>query len=471
MQYNVFISHRSDDKPWVRTLALNLQKAGLKVFLDEWELVPGDSFIAGLEQGLEISHSGVLVCTPGAMESDWVRVEYDRLMTHRASRGKGFRLVPIVLDPDAPKFPFLNCIHHVDFSQPERYRESFARLLCGLKGEPPGPAPWYEDDLETADYSRYAAPVANGGSRPALAWVDQVFEALYSRRAEVMPAPQDRLDGQQTALIRERAEAEFGADRFLHAGPPTGRGRRLTKAQRQEYFQILGQQCGFQERITSGRDFAEALASRLEQGRLLLLISRFDHGHPDARVELGTSMRHLLESQNRLHLLLTGGEDLADLYFVTAEHSLLDHAEYLPCPEMTRDDVRAMVRQTRADLSLSESALDAICAASGGLPRLVERCSRFLNGGGFDRAAAEDDIARLPEIWKKIVPLAQEEDTRKRLAELLQTDDVGPSQTYLTDVLLRRLYWSGLLRPNADQRRLLWRCPGIRDAVRAILQS
>ena len=76
MTYDVFISHRSDNKPWVRTLATNLQKAGLRVFLDEWELVPGDSFIAGLEQELENSAGGVLVCTPGALESGWVRTEY-----------------------------------------------------------------------------------------------------------------------------------------------------------------------------------------------------------------------------------------------------------------------------------------------------------------------------------------------------------------------------------------------------------
>ena len=469
MKYDVFISHRSDDKPWVRTLATNLQKAGLTVFLDEWELVPGDSFIAGLEQGLENSAGGVLVCTPGALESGWVRAEYDRMIARRASRGDGFRLVPIVLDPDAPKFPFLKSVHHVDFSQPDRYRESFARLLCGLKGKPPGPSPWYEGDLETADYSRYAAPLTNGLLQPARAWVDQVFEALYSRRAVVMPAPDDRLDGRQTALIRQRAEVEFGADRFLHVGPPTGSGNRLTKAQRQEYFQILGQQCDFQEQITSGRGFADAVASRVQCGRLLLLISRFDHGHPDACVELATNVRQLLESKRGLHVILTGGEDLADLYFVTAEHSLINHAEYLACPEMTRDDVRAMVALVRPAVPLSDQDLDVIYAASGGLPRLVERCVRFLGERGFDRSAAEDDIARSPEVWKKILPLAQEESSRTRLAELLRSDDVGPALTYLTDPLQRRLYWSGLLRPSADHQRLVWRCPAIREAGRTIL--
>ncbi len=373
------------------------------------------------------------------------------MLTRRASRGDGFRLVPIVLDPDAPKFPFLKSVHHVNFSRPDRYRESFARLLCGLKREPPGPAPWYEGDLETADYSRYAAPVANGVSQPARAWVDQVFEALYSRRAVVMPAPQDRLDGRQTALIRERAEAELGADRFLHAGPPSGSGNRLTKAQRQEYFQILGRQCEFQEPITSGCDFADALAHRLEPGRMLLLVSRFEQGHPDAQVELAKNLRHLLDSQSRLHLILTGGEGLADLYFVTAEHSPAQPRRVPGVPgndagRRTGDDCC----KRGQDVPLSDAVLDAICTASGGLPRLVERCCRFLSDRGFDRAAAEEGIARSPEIWKKILPLAQAETTRKRLAEQLRTDDVGPAQT----VFDRRLAASALLvRSAASQHR------------------
>ena len=144
------------------------------------------------------------------------------MLTRHAIRGDPFRLVPMVLDPDAPKLPFLHSVHHVDFSRPDRYRESFAQLLCGLKGEPSGPSPWYEGDLETADYSQYAAPLANGVLEPAgLGWI-RCSRRCSQRRAVVMPAPQDRLDGRQTALICERAESEFGADRFLHAGPPTG---------------------------------------------------------------------------------------------------------------------------------------------------------------------------------------------------------------------------------------------------------
>jgi len=45
--YDVFLSHKSDCKPWVKILAQNLKNNGFTVFLDEWELVPGKSITEG----------------------------------------------------------------------------------------------------------------------------------------------------------------------------------------------------------------------------------------------------------------------------------------------------------------------------------------------------------------------------------------------------------------------------------------
>ena len=74
--YDVFISHKSEYKRWVEVLAQNLHKCGYNVFLDVWELVPGRSLVDGLYQGLQRSRAGVLVVTPEAWESGWVREEY-----------------------------------------------------------------------------------------------------------------------------------------------------------------------------------------------------------------------------------------------------------------------------------------------------------------------------------------------------------------------------------------------------------
>ncbi|HLC14992.1 MAG TPA: toll/interleukin-1 receptor domain-containing protein, partial [Thermodesulfovibrionia bacterium] len=59
--FDVFISHASADKPWVRTLALNLHNFGLKVWYDEWQIGPGDVLVHELDAGILNSLSGVIV--------------------------------------------------------------------------------------------------------------------------------------------------------------------------------------------------------------------------------------------------------------------------------------------------------------------------------------------------------------------------------------------------------------------------
>jgi TIR domain len=39
--WDVFVSYGHEDAAWVRVLAANLHRAGVEVFLDEWELVAG----------------------------------------------------------------------------------------------------------------------------------------------------------------------------------------------------------------------------------------------------------------------------------------------------------------------------------------------------------------------------------------------------------------------------------------------
>ena len=73
--FDVFLSHSSKDKAVVRAVAERLRADGLRVWFDEWELRPGDSIPAKVEEGLE--HSRVLVlCMSGhAFGSDWARLE------------------------------------------------------------------------------------------------------------------------------------------------------------------------------------------------------------------------------------------------------------------------------------------------------------------------------------------------------------------------------------------------------------
>ena len=98
-QYDVFLSHSTKDTAVVRDVAERLRGDGLRVWLDEWEIRPGDSIPAKIEAGLE--HSRVLVlcmsahafgCDPGApgLESGTIRFR-DPLNQRR-------RFIPLRLD-------------------------------------------------------------------------------------------------------------------------------------------------------------------------------------------------------------------------------------------------------------------------------------------------------------------------------------------------------------------------------------
>jgi len=69
-QYDVFVSHSAKDKAVVRLLAERLRKDGLKVWFDEWEIKPGDSIPAKIEEGLEHSRVLVLCMSANAFGSD-----------------------------------------------------------------------------------------------------------------------------------------------------------------------------------------------------------------------------------------------------------------------------------------------------------------------------------------------------------------------------------------------------------------
>ena len=48
--HDVFLSHSSKDKRVVRELAERLKADGLRVWLDAWEIKPGDSIPAKIEE-------------------------------------------------------------------------------------------------------------------------------------------------------------------------------------------------------------------------------------------------------------------------------------------------------------------------------------------------------------------------------------------------------------------------------------
>ena len=74
--YDVFISYRTTHKTWVDILARNLKGQGFTIFLDSWELIPGQDFTQKIHGALHNSRCAILIATPDASDSGWVQQEY-----------------------------------------------------------------------------------------------------------------------------------------------------------------------------------------------------------------------------------------------------------------------------------------------------------------------------------------------------------------------------------------------------------
>ena len=81
-EYDVFISHASEDKEGVvRPLAHVLRRGGLKVWYDEFELRIGDSLRRKIDMGLARSRFGVVVLSRSFFGKGWTNYELDGLVT------------------------------------------------------------------------------------------------------------------------------------------------------------------------------------------------------------------------------------------------------------------------------------------------------------------------------------------------------------------------------------------------------
>src|SRR6266566_7308034 len=124
--HDVFLSHSSKDKTVVRELAARLKKDGIRVWFDEWEIKPGDSIPARIEEGLEHSRVLVLCMSANAFGSDWAQLESDTFR-FRDPLNKERRFIPLRLD-EAPIKGSLAQFLYINWQSTDRERE-YAKLV------------------------------------------------------------------------------------------------------------------------------------------------------------------------------------------------------------------------------------------------------------------------------------------------------------------------------------------------------
>ena len=138
--YDAFISYAQADAAQVHRLAENLHQAGLEIFLDAWEIAPGDVLVHQIDRGLQHAANGILAVTPTSLSRPWVLEEYAAMLT-RAVAGKQ-RLIPVLL-ADAEMPPLLASRLWVDLRRADgpEYDREIEKLVSLLQGKRPGPPP------------------------------------------------------------------------------------------------------------------------------------------------------------------------------------------------------------------------------------------------------------------------------------------------------------------------------------------
>lgn len=126
----VFLSHNHADKPFVRRLARDLKKCGARVWVDEAEILIGESLLEKVGSGIDAMDFLAVVLSPSSVKSEWVKREVEIAM-HAEFSGRTVKVLPIVLGKcELP--PFLRMKLYADFTEEARYPTSLQLILKSI---------------------------------------------------------------------------------------------------------------------------------------------------------------------------------------------------------------------------------------------------------------------------------------------------------------------------------------------------
>lgn len=96
------MSHATEDKVrFVVPFAIALRERGLDVWLDQWEMLPGDSLVKKIFTAIDKAAAIVVVVSATSVDKRWVAEELDAAVVKRIQEDT--LLIPVVLDGLGPE--------------------------------------------------------------------------------------------------------------------------------------------------------------------------------------------------------------------------------------------------------------------------------------------------------------------------------------------------------------------------------
>ncbi|MCP4347938.1 MAG: toll/interleukin-1 receptor domain-containing protein, partial [Desulfobacterales bacterium] len=130
-EWDVFIAFASEDFPTVSKIIKDMKRYNIRYWLDDEQIMPGDSISKKIENGLQKSWFIMPCLSRNQLESDWVRAEYSEILNRMLSGKTRQKVVPLILDNlDGAEIPHL--LADIGY---ERYSDvqGYEKLLHNLK--------------------------------------------------------------------------------------------------------------------------------------------------------------------------------------------------------------------------------------------------------------------------------------------------------------------------------------------------
>ena len=366
----VFISHSTKNASLARRLAADLESNGVEVWIAPRSIEPGSLWPEEISKGLESCTHFVLLLTPAAVKSKWVRQEMDTAMILE----KQGRLRILILEVERASIPAIwEPYQRIPFSD---YHAGLAGLLQTLgKAPPPKPAP------------NPFRPLGGRIDDPAL---------FFDRRKELRYIFSELRKGASIAVIGSTAVGKSSLLKMVcHLGPDElGEGWRFVYLDLQnvydedDLYEALCSEAG----VPTCKGYRLVRELEQKERHILLCLDEVEKMTWDGFTHnVRAQLRGLAEGNAPLRLLIAARTPLDRLFsdsegMTSPLAGLCQQFELTPFDEATARSFIAE-RLSGTGVSFPEGEVERILAQSGGHPqKLMRLCSALydrLTGRSF----------------------------------------------------------------------------------------
>ncbi|XCN74057.1 MAG: toll/interleukin-1 receptor domain-containing protein [Candidatus Electrothrix aestuarii] len=204
--YKVFISHSWDDKErFVTEFAIKLRGRGVDAWVDQWEMMPGDSLVRKIFcEGIQNAEAFIIVLSKNSVQKKWVKEELDLAVVKKIEEGA--RLIPIVIDDCNIPAPLKSTVW-VKINELKEYQNEFEKIVMAIFGQtnkpPLGPPPNYvsNDIISFSSLGKTDSIIFNAICEKALEKNEEFQISAYSVFCSTMKYEIDKESFNESLLL------------------------------------------------------------------------------------------------------------------------------------------------------------------------------------------------------------------------------------------------------------------------------